>query len=255
MRKFGMILVLLAVLTPGFVFSDLVTFKLGYFFPRAKSDLWVTEFDNLTLKRSDYTGSIFGFSYEYFVTREIAVQLSVDGYSKQKSGAYLDYEGLTDYDGDWAYPAGVLSQADIAVGGFVPQHVYSVSVTPIQVSLKFTPLGRGQRIIPYLGGGVGLYIWGARLQGDVIDFADPWIDTERNDSITYPVDTYDIREESKLRIGFQVLGGIMFPLANRISLEGEFKYNFAHGTLDDFVGFEPFDLNGFQVSLAMNYWF
>ena len=249
MRKIGMILVVLAVLTPGFVFSDLVTFKLGYFFPRAKSDLWTTEFDNLTLKRSDYTGSIFGFSYEYFVTREIAVQLSIDGYSKQKSGAYLDYEGLSDFDGDWAYPAGSLFQPS-----FIPQHVYSVSVTPIQVSVKFTPLGRGQRIIPYIGGGVGLYIWSARLQGDVIDFADPWIDLDLDVEI-YPVDTYDIRDENKLRIGFQALGGIMFPLANRISLEGEFKYNFAQGTLDDFIGFEPFDLNGFQVSIGMNYWF
>lgn len=249
MKKIGMILVVLAVLTPGFVFSDLVTFKLGYFFPRANSDLWTTEFDNLTLKRSDYTGSIFGFAYEYFVTREIAVQLSIDGYSKQKSGAYLDYEGISDYDGDWAYPSGTWFQAD-----FIPQHVYSVAVTPIQVSLKFTPLGRGQRVIPYIGGGVGLYIWSARLQGDVIDFDDPWIDTELDVEI-YPVDVYDIRDENKLRIGFQALGGIIFPLANRISLEGEFKYNFAQGTLDDFIGFEPFDLNGFQVSIGMNYWF
>jgi len=249
MKKIGMILVLLAVLVPGTVFADLVTFKLGYFFPRAKSDLWTTEFDNLTLKRSDYTGSIFGFAYEYFVTREIAVQLSVDGYSKQKSGAYLDYDGLIDFDGDWAYPTGVLFQPD-----FIPQHVYSVSITPIQVSLKFSPLGRGQRIIPYIGGGVGLYLWSARLQGDVIDFADPWIDTQLDVTI-YPVDAYDIRDENKLLVGFQALGGIMFPLANRISFEGEFKYNFAQGNLDDFVGFEPFDLNGFQISLAMNYWF
>jgi opacity protein-like surface antigen len=244
-----MIFVVLAVLTPGFVFSDLVTFKLGYFFPKAKSDLWITEFDNLTLKRSDYTGSIFGFSYEYFVTREIAIQLNIDGYNKQKSGAYLGYEGIQDFDGDWAYPTGSLFQVD-----FIPQHVYSVSVTPIQVSVKFTPLGRGQRIIPYIGGGVGLYIWSVRLQGDVIDFADPWIDTELDVEI-YPVDAFDVRDENNLNIGFQALGGVIFPLANRISLEGEFKYNFLQGTLDDFVGFEPFDMDGFQVSIGMNYWF
>jgi len=256
MKKIGMILVLLALFSPGMALADVVSFKLGFFFPRANSDLWRTELGtsypeegNMDLSKSDYTGSIFGFAYEYFVSREIAIQISIDGYTKQKSGVYLDYDGLTDFDGDWAYPIGSLNNPD-----FVPQHVFSVSVTPIQMSLKFTPLGRGQRIIPYIGGGVGLYIWSARLQGDVVDFSDPYIDTALNVEV-YPVDPADIRDENNLLIGFQALGGVMFPLANRISVELEVKYNFAKGNLDEFIGFEPFDLNGLQAGLALNYWF
>jgi hypothetical protein len=244
-----MILMLLVLFSPGLVYSDLVTFKLGYFFPRAGSDLWQTEFDNMTFEKSEYTGSVFGFAYEYFVSREIAVQISVDGYSKQKTGAYLEWDGLIDFDGRWAYPLGSLGQAD-----FIPQHVYSVSITPIQMNIKITPLGRAKRIIPYIGGGVGLYIWSVRIQGDLVDFDEIWEDIDLGVTI-HPIYTSDIRDENKLSFGFQALGGVILPLANRVSFEGEFKYNFAKGTLDKFVGFEPFDMSGYQISLAMNYWF
>jgi hypothetical protein len=244
-----MILMLLMLVSPGLVYSDLVTFKIGYFFPRAGSDLWETEFMNMTFEKSDYTGSIFGFAYEYFVTRELALQISVDGYTKQQSGAYLEWDGLSDFDGRWAYPMGSLQFVD-----FIPQHVYSVSVTPIQMNVKITPMGRANRIIPYIGGGVGLYIWSARIQGDLIDFEEIWEDVDLG-VIIHPIYAADIRDDNKLTIGFQALGGVILPLASRVSFEGEFKYNFATGTLDKFVGFERFDLSGYQVSLAFNYWF
>jgi hypothetical protein len=249
MKKIGMILMLLMLVSPSLVYSDLVTFKIGYFFPRAGSELWETEFLNMTFNKHDYTGSIFGFAYEYFLTREIAVQISVDGYTKQQSGAYLDWDGLIDYDGRWAYPRESLAYVD-----FIPQHVYSVSITPIQMNIKFTPLGRANRIIPYIGAGVGLYIWSARLQGDLIDFEEIWEDIDLG-VIIHPVYSADIRDENKLAIGFQGLGGIILPLASRVSFEGEFKYNFAKGTLDRFIGFDRLDLSGYQISLAMNYWF
>ena len=249
MKKIGMILLLLVLVFPGLVYSDFVTFKIGYFFPRAGSDLWTTEFENMTFEKTDFTGSIFGFAYEYFVSREIAIQFSVDGYSKQKSGVYMEWDGLDDYDGRWAYPRETLPMVD-----FIPQHLYSVSVTPIQMNVKFTPLGRAQKIIPYVGAGVGLYIWSVRIQGDIVDLDDPWEDIDLG-VIVHPIYIADIRDENKLAFGFQGLAGVIFPLASRISFEGEFKYNFAKGTLDKFIAFERFDLSGLQICLAMNYWF
>jgi hypothetical protein len=45
-------------------------------------------------------------------------------------------------------------------------------------------------------------------------------------------------------------------VANKISFEAEFKYNFAKGELTEaFEGFEPFDLSGYQISVGLNYWF
>ena len=248
MKRISIFILLLAVISAGPVFSDIVSFKLGYFFPSANSDLWTTEFENMTLQKSDYTSSIFGFAYEYFVSREIAIQVSVDGRNKQKSGFYLEYDGLEDFDGNWAYPIGSI------VPDFTPTHQFSVSVTPLQMSVKYTPFGRTQRIIPYIGGGVGLYIWSVRLQGDFVDFDDVYEDVDLGVEV-YPIDFADVRDENKLAVGFQVLTGAIFPLASRMSIEAEVKYSFAKGTMNNFIGFESFDLGGLQLSLAMNYWF
>jgi hypothetical protein len=104
---------------------------------------------------------------------------------------------------------------------------------------------------------VGVYLWSVRLFGDVIDFNDErYYDYEGEDVPYYPIYTYDAREENQLKIGFQGFAGIMVPLANRISLEAEFKYNFAMVDFtESFVGFERFDLSGYQISIGMNYWF
>jgi opacity protein-like surface antigen len=135
--------------------------------------------------------------------------------------------------------------------------VYSVSITPVQASIKLSPLGRRARIIPYVGGGVGLYVWSVKLQGDVIDFADEWYDID-NDVSIYPIYAYDARDESKFAIGFHGFAGISVPVANRISLDAQFKYNVAKGSFSEtggFEGFEDFDLSAYQISIGLNYWF
>ena len=252
MKKHLIILTVLILFIPGFIFSDVVTFKVGYFIPRAQSDLWDIEFENMSFSKVNFQNTNFSFGYEYFLSREISLTLSIGGYTKQKSGVYLGYVGYQDYDGDWAYP-------DIYEGEFVPSHVYTVSITPIQVSLKLTPMGRRGRFIPYIGGGVGVYLWSVRIQGDMVDFSDEWYDTEEEVSI-FPIYAVDSREDGRISIGYHVLGGIMMPIANRISVEAEFKYNILKGTFSEdeysgFVGFEPFDLSGYQISLGINYWF
>ncbi len=247
MKRILVVLVMLLLVSPGMIFSDILSFRLGYFFPRCKSELWEIEFENMSYTASDFAGSTFGFAYEYFFTNNFSIQVSFDGYSKNKSGFYQDYVAYAFSDGTWAYP-------NDFEGDYVPGHSFSVSVTPIQMSLKIAPLGRRHRLIPFIGGGVGVYIWTVRLQGDLIDFDDPWLDLDWDTTI-YPISFADIRDDNKLTIGFNVLGGVMFPLANRISIEGEVKYSFAKGTMDRFVGFDKFDLSGLQISLGMNYWF
>lgn len=247
MKRILIVLALLLLVSPGMMFSDIMSFRLGYFFPQGKSELWQIEFDNLSLQATDFAGSTFGFAYEYFITNNFSVQFVFDGYSKNKSGFYQEYVAYNFEDGAWAYPSDF-------EGEYVPGHAFKVSVTPIQLSLKIAPLGRRSRLIPFIGGGVGVYVWSARLQGDLIDFDDPWVDQDF-DVTVYPIYFSDIRDDNKLAIGFNVLGGVMFPLANRISIEGEAKYNFAKGSLDRFVGFDKIDLSGIQISLGINYWF
>jgi hypothetical protein len=250
MKKYLIIFFMLMFMATGLAFSDIVSFRVGYFIPRAQSDLWDIEFENLDLTKSNFQNSSFSFAYEYFLTNEISFQFSVDGYTKKKVGTYLDYVGYSDLDGDWAYP-------DIYEGDFYPSHVFSVSNTPVQLSLKLTPMGRTGKIIPYVGGGAGMYIWTVTMQGDMIDFSDEWWDTVEQVDI-YPIYEVDAREESKISFGFHAFGGFMVPLANRISIAAEFKYNIAKGSFSGdqgFEGFEPFDLSGYQISIGINYWF
>ncbi len=258
MKKICILLTAVLVLAPGLIFSDVVTFKVGYFFPRAESDLWQDEFYNMSFEKSNYQASNFGFGYEYFLSNQFSLVLNVEGYSKNKLGYYDEFVGYEFVEGDFAFPADF-------EGEFDPAHTFSVSITPIQLSIKIAPLGRRQKFIPYVGGGVGLYIWSVRLYGDVIDFSDDSYYYEDEDIIVdpiYPIFTANVRDENNLKLGYHAFGGIMIPVANRISFEAEFKYNSAKGKLSEddpywgFHGFlEPFDLSGYQISVGLNYWF
>ncbi|MFQ6037205.1 MAG: hypothetical protein ACE5LV_01165 [Candidatus Aminicenantales bacterium] len=246
MKKTIILLSAIFLMVPGLVFSDIVTFKVGYFIPRAQSDLWQDELDNMDFTKSGFQDSNFGFGYEYFLSRELSFVLNVEGYTRNKTGLYRDYAGIMADDG---YLYAFLNEPGDAI-----VHTFSVSITPIQASVKLTPLGRRHKIIPYIGGGVGLYVWAVRLSGDMVDFSQPVEFTDG--TIGYPVYLTDAREENKFKVGFHGFGGLMIPVANRISFEAEFKVNMASGELTDaFEGFEPFDLSGYQISLGLNYWF
>ncbi|MFC2168693.1 hypothetical protein ACFLRW_06875 [Acidobacteriota bacterium] len=250
MKKNIIILFALILCLPGLMFPDLVSFKVGYFIPKAMSDLWDIEFENMSFTKTDFQNTNFTFGYEYFVSREFSLILNIEGYTKNKSGIYNDFVG-EDIDGDgYAFDYGE---------GYPISHVFSVSSTPVQASIKLAPLGRTGKIIPFIGGGIGAYLWTVRVQGDLIDFdaGEEFLDAGLDEIVIgYPTYTVDAREENKISFGYHVFGGFMFPVANRISLEGEVKFNHVKGTFKDgFLGFEPFDLGGWTISIGMNYWF
>ncbi len=248
MKKSLILLLALIFLTPSFAFSDIFTFKTGLFIPRAQSDLWTTEFENMTFSKTNYTTTNFSFAYEYFLTREVSVVLGIDSFSKNKVGSYVDYVGIELVDGDFAFPNDYMED-------FFPTHVFNISITPIQLSLKLTPMGRTGKFIPYVGGGVGLYLWNVRLNGDMVDFDDVWEYVPDGIDI-YPITTVDAWESNRISFGYHAFGGIMVPFTKRMTFEVEFKYNVARGELKEaFEGFEPFDLSAYQISLGMNYWF
>jgi len=251
MRKNLILLFALFLLGPSLVFSDVVSIKVAYFVPRANSDLWKIEFDQMDFTKTNFHGTSLGFSYEYFFTKEISLLLGIDTYSRKKMGVYNEYVGETIEGEDWAFDYGE---------GFAISHVFDVSITPIQVSLKLTPLGRRTRVIPYLGGGAGIYLWTVRLYGNMIDFSieEIFFDLTINEEVIgNPIFATDAREENKISFGFHAFGGFMFPVGNRLSIDAEFKYNFVRGGsfTEGFEGFEPFDLSGYQISVGVSYWF
>jgi hypothetical protein len=248
--KIGLIIILI-LLVPGLGLADAVSFRLGYFIPNAKSELWDIEFQNMTFTKSDFQNTTLGIYYERFLTREISLLIGVDGYSQTRLGDYKDYVGYTFDEGDFAFPADY-------EGDFAISHSFGVSITPIQASLKLTPLGRKSGLIPYLGGGVALYIWSVRLRGSMIDFTDEWVydDPDYGEVTIYSIVPTNAREENRLALGFQAFAGFAIPVANRLAFEAELKYNYAKGKLHDaFKDFDSFDLGGYQISLGINYWF
>ncbi len=61
-------------LLPMLGFSDgAFSFRLGYYVPNAKSELWNIEFENMTFQKKDFNALTLGFSYEYFMTREVSL--------------------------------------------------------------------------------------------------------------------------------------------------------------------------------------
>jgi len=155
-------------------------------------------------------------------------------------------------NGDFAFP-------NTYYGDYVPTHTIRYSVTPLQVSVKITPFGRRSRLIPYVGGGLGLYFYNLRLTGDLIDFSDAYVytDTAGVETPVYPIsyaDTYE-SQFGRFAFGFQVFGGVMVPIGNRMTLDGGVQYNRAKANLKAFQGFEPLDLGGLMFSIGFNYWF
>jgi len=257
MKRTLILAIALTILIPAVATPDTFTLKAGYYFPTAHGgldSLWKIEFDQMSFKKSDMKASILGLSYEYFLSKQLSLEISVDTYNKTKAGIYRDYVGYSFDEGDFAFPASDYN------GDFDVAHALSVRLTPVQLSLKLLPLGRRGRLIPYIGGGVGLYFWSVGIRGETIDFQDQWVysDPELGDVTIYKINQSDIFEGGRMNIGYQAFGGLMFPIGNRITLNGEFRYNIIKGKFksdSSFADFENFDLSGYALTFGLNYWF
>ncbi len=252
MKKTIGLLVSLVLLLPTLASSGALSFRLGYFVPRAQSDLWTIEFQNMSFQKSDFQTATLGIHYEQFLTKELSILVGFESYSRTQLGYYRDFVGYSFEEGDFAFPA------DIYEGDFDISHNFNVSSTPIQLSLKLTPLGRRSGFIPYIGGGIALYVWSVKLLGDMVDFTDEWFydDPELGEITIYGIYGAEARAESRFSFGFQGFAGFMIPVASRLAIEAEFKYSQCRGDLGDaFPDFEDFDLGGYQFSVGVNYWF
>jgi opacity protein-like surface antigen len=240
-------------------FASTISFKVGYFVPSLKSDFWDTELANMSFLKSNFQAATFSFSYEGFLTSELSLVIGIDTYSKNKTGYYKDYVGVQFDEGDFALPAQYYN------GDFTPSHRLSVSITPLEFSLKVAPFGRRGKVIPYFGAGVGIYLWSVRMEGDFVDFSDEYIydDPAGYEVPVYPiyaVDAMEGRNFGRIAFGWQAFGGVQVPIANRLTVDVEAKYSSAKGKMgtnpnEGFYGFQPLDLGGVQFSLGINYWF
>jgi hypothetical protein len=115
-------------------------------------------------------------------------------------------------------------------------------IIPITATFRFLPLGHHDAIVPYIGGGVGIYRWRYAEVGEFID-TDGFI---FRDTTTYiATDT---------TVGPVVLGGVRFPIGSRGSgLGGEIRWQGGNADLPN-VGFfgTKLDLGGFNYLFTVN---
>jgi opacity protein-like surface antigen len=255
MKKFFALVIISLLLVPVVASANILTFRYGYLVPRfsgGPDSLWNIEFENMSLKKADYQSGMLGLAYEYFLNRNLSLVFSLDFYSRNKGGFYKDWTMFNYSDYDFAFPAQNYSNGELII------HSFEVSQTPIQVSLKVTPLGRRVRVVPYFGGGLGIYFWTVRIHGNMVDFSDPWIydDPDLGQVTVYPVNYTLAEENNRLSLGYNAFGGVMIPIGNRITLDLGVRYQFFKATFRDaFEGFEKFDLSGYVLTVGFNYWF
>jgi hypothetical protein len=259
MKKLTGLALGLLLLAPSLAFSDSFSLRIGYFMPLALSDsyfpehpnsLWTIEFEQMSFLKNKFRGSTLGLSYEYFVSKNLSLAFTLDSYSKSRPGYYVDYVQNTLTEGDFAFPFVDFYGDDI-------QHAFSVSSTPLQVSLKITPLGRKTRLIPFVGGGAGLYFYSVRIYGQMVNFSDPWVftDPDLGDIDIYPVESVNAREKGFV-FGYHAFAGFQIPIGFRATIEAEARYHWAKAKFAEwFLDFDDFDLGGLAITLGFNYWF
>jgi opacity protein-like surface antigen len=286
MKKLIVLTAGLALLIPSLAFADSFSLKLGYYLPRGVSNsyltqhvdtsLWGIEFDQMTFAPKDFRGGIFGLSYERFLGPNFSFVLGVESFSRRRLGDYYDYDQTEFTDDTWfAFP--VDEEPPTITDWYYVSHSFRVSSAPVTASVKFAPLGRKTKFIPYVGGGVGLYFFSAGIFGETIDFSrldqggNPllWyydyetdsaysnpLDPALQDVEIFPVASINSRERG-MAVGYHAFVGLQFPIGYRATIDAEARYHWAKGKFNDgyLVDFEDFELGGLAVSIGFTYWF
>jgi hypothetical protein len=259
MKKLTVIAAALLVLVPSLAFSDSISLRFGYYMPRALSNsylsshpdsLWTIELDQMSFPMKDFRGGIMGFSYEYFVSKNFSLAFTLDSFNRTRMGYYNDWVWFALDEGDFAFPYELYDGDDIV-------HSFSVTTTPLQLSVKFAPLGRKTKIIPFVGGGATLNLWRVRMYGDMVDFSDPWIYTDEvlGDIDIYPLESVNGRE-SGVAFGWHAFGGIEVPIGYRATFGLEARWHSSKAKFEEwFLGFDDFELGGLALTAGFSYWF
>ncbi|OGD20626.1 MAG: hypothetical protein A2Y70_02930 [Candidatus Aminicenantes bacterium RBG_13_64_14] len=271
MKKLTGLALGLLLLVPTLAFSDSFSLRIGYFMPHALSDsylashpdsLWAIELDQMSFAKEKFRGSMLGFGYEYFVSKNLSLAFTVDMYNKSRPGYYVDYVQFALDEGNFAFPYEFYDGDDI-------QHAFRVSSTPLQLSFKITPLGRKTRLIPFIGGGAGLYLYSVRIYGEMVNFGDEsWFydfetdaaysdpaDPDLRDEHVFPIEPVNGREKGSV-IGYHAFAGFQIPIGFRATIEAEVRYHSAKAEFKEwFLDFDDFDLGGLALTVGFNYWF
>jgi opacity protein-like surface antigen len=218
----------------GFLFqqpSGSITLRGGFAHASAGGDLFSFVTNELTLKKADFSGPVFGLDVAYRLAPQLDV---VIGTSYAGTSTASNYRSLVDQN-----------NAEIT-------QVTTFRRVPVMVSARayLTPQGRSvgrfawvpARFAPYVGAGGGAMWYQFNQRGDFVDV--------QNNNTVFPGDL----TSSKWTPAAQGLAGLDFNISPRVALTGEAKYIWAKVTPDQsFSGFNNIDLSGLSATVGLTY--
>ena len=204
----------------------------GYLIASANSDVYEFFSEDLTIENNDFNALVFGIDVALALHPRLDVLVGFE-YSR----AAVDSE-FREFEEDNGAPITQTTE---------------LRTVPLTGSIKLylTPRGRTisrfafvpSKARPYVGAGAGL-IWYRLTQiGDFVDFTDLSIFPGEFRSSGWGTEAH-------------VLGGLDLQLSPKWYLSMEGRYVWADADLtEDFVGFDPIDLNGLRITVGFSYSF
>ncbi len=206
-------------------FSDSVYILGSYLNPDGRSDIFEQNRSETTFDTDGFDNFTATFGYDHFIGEYVNVGGSLTYYKDETSGQ--DRAFLT--------PAGGPVRRD-----------FRLKIIPLEFNASALPMGRSKMVVPFIGGGVGLYRWEYEEAGDFVvnRDSDPRVITDRasSDGTTF---------------GYHIYGGVHVPFWRSAALTAQVKHFNVEADLEDdlFDRFEPIDLSAYVYSFGISFWF
>lgn len=218
-----------------FLFSapkGFIGFRIGKFFPRANSDLFDMIMDELTLEKNDFRAWDIGIDSGFAFNERVDIVFTGE-YAKRTK--YSEFR-------EWVDEQGLP----------ITQETY-YSQFPVTGGVKVLLVPRGRqvgryawlpsRFVPYVGAGAGVLYYQFEQSGDFVDY------------LTLEIFSADLKSSGWTVTGY-LGGGVDINITKRIYLTADLRYSLASPDLDqDFVGFDPLDLDGWRASVGLQWRF
>ena len=202
-----------------------INFYAGGFVPRGldargSDDVLFRNGNFLLFDLKDFNGVTAGGEYLVRLGDFLDAGLGVGIYSRTSPAIYRDF----------THPGGAEIEQDL-----------KLRVIPVAATIRFLPLGHHDAIVPYVGGGVGIYRWRYAESGEFLDtgnniFRDSFV-------------------ASDTTVGPVVLGGVRIPVGSKGSgFGGEIRYHGGKADLPPALKFAgpKLDLGGFNYLFTIN---
>jgi len=211
----------LVALSPAAGWASGLELRIGAFFPRGESDLFVD--DNELYSRAGelagvtpnhFDGHYGGVENSFNVAKKLEMGISIDGYGKTIPTVYRDF-----------------TRPD---GSEIEQNLRLFTI-PLGLSLRFLPRDRFATVQPYVTIGADVIFYQYEEFGDFIDFF--------SDNLDIRTDSF---ESDGAAFGGHAAVGLRIPIGHDFAITAEGRYQFAQRKRME----EDFDQNIIDVNGA-----